>query len=314
MISAFQSGEIDYLEELPPNVALELEKDDRFVVSRTPSGHTQNFIFNSNPNKPNNRELLDPEVREAFAHAMNRQEIVDVVWAGNAEPAVNIVTPYSGKWFNSDIEPEAYDLDLANQMLDDLGYTRGSDGTRVADGHPMKYEVILPQTVQGVNRTFEIIQQDFAEIGVELIPNQLDDTTAFEEIGAPDWKYEQFDLAMWSWDGYPDPDFVLSVTTCDQWGGWSDTGYCNPEWDKLYEEQGKTVDENERLDLVWQMQEMAYHDKPYIHLVTLPTTTTWQARLDGIPAEPDRALQAALDHPGQDRVAGGPASENGAVR
>ena len=122
MISAFQSGEIDYLEELPPNVALELEKDDQYVVSRTTSGHTQNFIFNSNPNKPNNRELLDPGVREAFAHAMNRQEIVDVVWAGNAEPAVNIVTPYSGKWFNSDIEPEAYDLDLANQMLDDLGY------------------------------------------------------------------------------------------------------------------------------------------------------------------------------------------------
>ena len=281
MISAFMSGEIDYLEELPPNVALELEQDDRFVVSRTPSGHTQNFIFNSNPNKPNNRELLDPTVREAFAHAMNRQEIVDVVWAGNAEPAVNIVTPYSGKWFNSDIKPEAYDLDLANQMLDDLGYTRGSDGTRVADGHPMSYEVILPQSVQSVNRTFEIIQQDFAEIGVELIPNQLDDTTAFEEIGAPDWKYEKFDLAMWSWDGYPDPDFVFSVTTCDQWGGWSDTGSCDPEWDKLYIQQGKTVDENERLDLVWQMQEMAYKEKPYIHLVTLPTTTVWQAGWTG---------------------------------
>ena len=86
---------------------------------------------------------------------------------------------------------------------------------------------------------------------------------------------------MWSWDGYPDPDFVLSVTTCDQWGGWSDTGYCNPEWDTLYVEQGKTVDENERLDLVWQMQEMAYNDKPYIHLVTLPTTTTWQAGWTG---------------------------------
>jgi peptide/nickel transport system substrate-binding protein len=285
MIAAFQAGEVDYLEELPPNVVASLEADERFVVLRSPSGHTKNFIFNSNPNKPNNRELLDPKVREAFAHAMNRQEILDVVWAGNGATAVNIVTPYSGDWFNSEIVPEAFDLDLANQILDELGYARGSDGVRVVTDengeHKMEYEVILPQDVQGVNRTFDIIQQGLAEVGVTLISNPLDGTTAFEEIGAPDWKYEDFDLAMWSWDGYVDPDFVLSVTTCAQYGGWSDTGYCNPEWDALYEEQGRTVDGDARRELVWQMQEMAFRDKPYIHLVTLPYTTVSQANWTG---------------------------------
>ena len=61
---------------------------------------------------------------------------------------------------------------------------------------------------------------------------------------------------MWSWVGYLDPDFVLSVTTCDQWGGWSDTGYCNQEYDQLYEEQGVTVDQEERKQIVWEMQDI----------------------------------------------------------
>ena len=52
-----------------------------------------NFIFNSNPDKPNNRELLDPKVREAFEHAMNREEIAEVVWSGNAQPVASIVAP-----------------------------------------------------------------------------------------------------------------------------------------------------------------------------------------------------------------------------
>jgi peptide/nickel transport system substrate-binding protein len=281
MIAAFQAGEIDHLEELPPGVVATLEADDRFAVLRTPSADTKNFIFNSNPDKPNNRELLDPKVREAFAHAIDRQEILDVVYAGNGETAVNIVTPYSGDWFNSDIVPEAFDIDLANQILDDLGYARGSDGIRVAGDHKMEYEVILPQDVQGVNRSFDIVQKGLEQVGVTLIPNPLDGTTAFEAIGAPDWQYQEFDLAMWSWDGYRDPDFVLSVTTCDQWGGWSDTAYCTEEWDELYAQQGRTVDEAERRELVWQMQEIAFRDKPYIHLVTLPYTTVSQANWTG---------------------------------
>ena len=42
---------------------------------------------------------------------------------------------------------------------------------------------------------------------------------------------------MWDWVALVDPDFMLSVVTCDQWNGWSDTGYCNKEYDKLYAQQ-----------------------------------------------------------------------------
>jgi peptide/nickel transport system substrate-binding protein len=282
LLAAFEAGELDYLEEVPSNAVAQLEEDEDVVVSKVESTDTKNFIFNSNPDKPRNRELLDPQVREAFEYAIDREEIVEVAYAGNAQPVASIVAPQAGEWMNPEIEPLPYDVDEANRILDEAGYERGPDGIRVDDeGEKMAYEVITPTGVQGVQRSFEIIKNGLDQVGIGLTPKALDDTTAFEEILKPDNKYEDFDLAMWSWVGYLDPDFVLSVTTCDQWGGWSDTGYCNEEYDRLYQKQGVTVDQEERKQIVWEMQEIHQRDRPYIHLVTLDYITVWQKGWDG---------------------------------
>ena len=222
-------------------------------------------------------------MREAIAHAIDRQAIADTAYAGYATPVASIVAPVTGEWMNPNLQPEAFDIDAANQILDDAGYGRGSDGIRIdKDGEKMEYEVITPTGVQGINREFEVVRTGLEQIGIKVTQKALDDTTAFEEIGAPDWKYLNFDMAMWDWVGYLDPDFVLSVVKCDQYGGWSDTGYCNPEYDKLYEEQGVTVDQEARKQIVWKMQEILYNDRPYIQLVVLDQVVVHAKGWDGL--------------------------------
>ena len=54
--------------------------------------------------------------------------------------------------------------------------------------------------------------------------------------------YRNFDLAMWDWIPLIDPDFMLSVLTCESFGDWNDTGYCNQAYDKLYSQQGAAID------------------------------------------------------------------------
>ena len=44
----------------------------------------------------------------------------------------------------------------------------------------------------------------------------------------------EFDIFHWGWYVEPDPDSMLSYFTCDQRGNWSDSWYCNEEYDKLY--------------------------------------------------------------------------------
>jgi peptide/nickel transport system substrate-binding protein len=170
-------------------------------------------------------------------------------------------------------------------MLDKLGYKRGSDGIRRtpgADSHPMSYGVITPTSVQGINREFAIVRDSFQKIGVKLTQRSYDATTAFTEITKPKNQYLDFDMMMWDWLGYFDPDYILSVVGCDQYGGWSDTAYCNPAYDKLYQQQGVTLDPEKRQQIVWKMQEILYRDKPYIQLAQLKLVYAFRKGWTGI--------------------------------
>ena len=73
-----------------------------------------------------------------------------------------------------------------------------------------------------------------------------------------------FDAFQWGWYVEPDPDSMLSYLTCGQLGSWSDSWYCNDEYDKLYDQQREEMDQTTREDLVKQMQEMVYLDAPYL--------------------------------------------------
>jgi peptide/nickel transport system substrate-binding protein len=57
---------------------------------------------------------------------------------------------------------------------------------------------------------------------------------------------------------------MLTYLTCDQLGGWSDSWYCNDEYDALYDAQHVEMDHAKRADEVKQMQEILYRDAPYL--------------------------------------------------
>jgi peptide/nickel transport system substrate-binding protein len=265
LISAMKAHEIDAIESVPPTAIATLKKAG-IVVTKVPGVTENDFIFNSNPKKTSHRELLNPKLREAFEHAIDRNKIAHVVWLDTAKPGASIIPPSTGQWHNAAVKPLGFDLARANQLLDSLGYKKGAGGIRVAGGHKMSYVVIIPTDLTGVDRTFQIIQADFKKIGVNLTQKSLDSSAAFDAITAPGTKYLNFDLAMWDWVPLIDPDFMLSVVTCDQYGGWSDSGYCNAAYDAMYAKQGTTLDQDERRLIVYQMQQKLAKERPYIFL------------------------------------------------
>jgi peptide/nickel transport system substrate-binding protein len=290
MVTALKGGQLDAIEKLPPT-AVAAVKAAGFHVAVGPSLEFRDFIFNSNPKKPQHRELLNPKVRMAFEYAINRQQIIKTAWLGYATPGSTIVVPAQVSngihWHDSSIKPLPFDLAKANQILDSLGYARGANGIRVANGHQMSYTVIFPHAEIGPgNRAFLIIQSDLKQIGVQLNVQPMDDTAAFNAIGAPNFKYLNFDLAMWDWIPNIDPDFILSILGCNQYGAWSDTGYCNPAYDKLYQEQGVAVNPQKRRLIVDQMQQMIYNQRPYIVLTNDDQIDVWSTHFAGIVESP----------------------------
>ena len=285
MISALKAHEIDAIETVPAT-AIKTLKNAGFTISNVPGLDQTDFIFNSNPKKKKHRELLNLKLKEAFAHSIDRAQIIQVVFLGTAQPASSIVPAPTGSWHNPSLKPETFDLGLANKLLDKLGYKRGSGGIRVANGHKMVYDVIAPTDVHSIPRTFQIIQADFKKIGVQLRQKALDSSAAFDLMSGPNGKYLNFDLAMWDWTSLIDPDFMLSVVTCAQYGGWSDTGYCNKRYDRMYAQQQLTPDQNKRRAIVWKMQKYLYDQRPYIWLANDNAVSAVSSKWDGFTNTP----------------------------
>jgi peptide/nickel transport system substrate-binding protein len=264
MVTALQHNNLDSIEAVPAT-AMKTLRDAGFVVSDVPGLDQTDFIINSSPHKQTRLELRDPKVREAFDHAIDRKKINSVVWLGAGQlPSSIIPTPAGVGWHNPHLKTPSFDLNLANKLLDEAGYKRGPGGIRVANGQKMSYNVIEPTDVASLPRTFSIIQTDFGKIGVQLKPQALDSSAAFAKMTSPNNTYQDFDLAMWDWTALIDPDFMLSVVTCAQYGGWSDTGYCNKNYDKMYSEQQLALGPAKRRQIVWAMQAMLYNQRPYL--------------------------------------------------
>ena len=285
MVSALQNGELDAVESFPSAAYKNLKANPNMVVAEAPGIYFDDFI--TNVHKPIHPELLDPKLRMAFEYAMDRQTMVDTVLQGHGNPASTIVSTVTGHWHNSDIQGLPYDLAKANALLDAAGYPMGSDGKRTANGKPMTYEVLTPSTSEGVDREFQIIQASFQQIGITLTQKSLDPSAMFALMAGDNYdSYDTFDLALWDWYPLPDPDFILSVLTCEQFGFWSDTGYCNKTYDSLYNKQGLIVDPKQREAVAWQMQQMAFDARPYIVTVNRNVLEAHTSKWDGFVMSP----------------------------
>jgi peptide/nickel transport system substrate-binding protein len=265
MITALKSNQLDGVEVPVPPTSVATLKAAHFVVRSTPSVTFDDFIINSNPKQdPSHKELLNPLLRQAFDVAIDRQAIIKTSLLGYGQPGSSIIGPATGHWYDPAIKPPPFDLAKANQLLDQAGYKMGPNGLRIANGHPMSYTVIIPDTKASAytQRSFQIIQGDFKKIGVKLTEKVLDDSAAYDAILANN--YKNFEISLWDWYPLPDPDFMLSVLTCVSWNVWNDTGYCGKSYDNLYAAQSAAVSLAKRQQIIYQMQQMVASQKMYL--------------------------------------------------
>jgi peptide/nickel transport system substrate-binding protein len=295
MIADLRRGNLDWIDQVPFGAVSAVKKSGGVKVNEWPGGEITNITWNSNPRKLKNRELLDPRVKKALSMCVNRDKMIQVVFGGYAtkvESLVGHISPFE----NPNLGPTQYNCSAANNALDKLGYKRGSGGIRVAPAtsgkyaqpaHAMSYEVIIPTSLDfNGTRMFEILKEGFAKLGVTARLKVGGDATASYALetdakcdGSKNIGYSKFDIAMWDWIAGPEPDFQLSVVTKGQWCSWSDTGWDNPAYDKLYGQQGVTVNAAKRRAIIYKMQKMVYDAFVYTqltnHVALDATSTKW---------------------------------------
>ena len=106
-------------------------------------------------------------------------------------------------------------------------------------------------------------------VGLDIDYQVIDDGA----LGDKQYNYDgneyapDFDMFIWGWGGDVDPNYILSVMTTGSIESWSDCMWSNTEYDRLFLEQQTTIDVQERIALVHQMQQIIYDESPYIPLV-----------------------------------------------
>jgi len=275
MVQALLAGEIDVIDTVPSTAIPTLEGAENVELAVMDSTTIDELIINSHENGTQPESLWDPAVRLAIAHAIDKQQIVNVAYLGYADPATVVIPTAVGDWHNSDIVDVPFDPDEGNRILEEAGYV-DSDGDGIredADGNPLAYRLYAEDTASNA-RILEIISDGLAQIGISAPPTLMDEDSLIALY--PDF---DFDLVYWGWGLDPDPDFAMLIFTCDQReeGGWSDSGYCDEEFEELYRQQGVIVDHEARRQLIWEMQEKLFNDRPYIVLTYTKTVQAYRS-------------------------------------
>ncbi len=278
LVTALENGEVDFADDIEASLFNTLEGKDNITAKSSQYSGFNYLTFNGGaqtvdgtPIGTGHPSLKDPIVREAIHYAIDENALVDRTLQGRGAPGDTFIPPIYSDFHLSIADPISYDPDKANQLLDDAGYTKGSDGIRtMPDGSdPLVYQLYSRQNSKTSQTTIQLLQGFLKDIGIDSNAESVSEGRLYGIAGDG-----TFDMYEWGWVVEPDPDYQSSVFTCGQmsyetgsgqiYAGLNDSFYCNKEYDKLYQEQSTETDRTARADIVKQMQQMVYDANAYV--------------------------------------------------
>ena len=231
---------------------------DTFVWS-TPGVFQDAIWMNMQPTDPSpaSQALADVNVRKAIIHSLDRQKYITTLLDPDGTLGITVPPNYfHPNWVPEDVQPLAYDPDLALDLFADAGWT-DTDGDGVLDDGAGNPFVIRAYTTTAQIRLdfLTLIQADLAAIGVNLqffgVPGGTVLFASYEERGIISTGDFDFTVFALSFDPLS-PNITPEWFTCDAIrvpGGSNGYGFCNPEFDALIPQIATTVDAAAREEL-----------------------------------------------------------------
>lgn len=199
----------------------------------------------------NTKPFDDPKVRQAFAMAVDRQKIAEVVLK-NAAPVANGILMPGVPGYTTDDKTYKYDPTAAKALLAQSKY--GSD----------LGEITLAESGAGasVGDVTQVIVQNWKDnLGVDVKIQQAEDATFFSDLDAG--RYQMFEIG-WIMD-YPDPEDVLDILFYSK-SRQNSTQYSNAEIDAKLEQARTEQDSEKRLTIYQDVEKQLIQDAVWIPL------------------------------------------------
>lgn len=272
--NALETGGVQYAERNPVTFADadRLKKSNRLVLSTEGyNGYPCVLWLMPNLRHPILGKL---PVRQAIAHALNRELLVKTVWGGYGVPATGPVSSLLQPFYTADTQQYPFNTERAENLLDEAGYPRQADGWRFKLFHD-----VIPFG-DDYRRTGEFVRQALRAIGIDLVLRPQDLATWTKKV----FTDYDFELAS-SWgNNQQDPQIGVEPQYWSKAASkgipWQNaTGYASAQADELLEQAQTELDTQKRVAIYQEFQRVAQRDLPLINLLEFRWFAAWDKRL-----------------------------------
>jgi peptide/nickel transport system substrate-binding protein len=215
------------------------------------------------------------DVRVALSHAIDRQEIIDIVYQGQGEPWQAAPRPESGDLYDEELATQytEFDLDLADRLLDEAGFAeRNADGVRLLpDGRTFAFGMLVRSDQTEQVDTLNLVRRMWQAVGVDMRLDTVDRTLWEERRDANEYEAIASDGSGGLRDAFLENDNYQATGDGDSalwaplWSSWwrsgGEEGQEPPEavvrQGELYAELKASNDPEEQEDLMRQILDIS---------------------------------------------------------
>ncbi|KAF1023679.1 MAG: Oligopeptide-binding protein AppA [Paracidovorax wautersii] len=253
LASSLEAGDIHLTEDLSPADVKRLADNPAIAVSVSDSPFVlTNAYIEFNQDRP---ALRNPLLRQAIAHAVDRDFLVRNVWHGYAQAADSPIPRSLPAFYAPDPTLPKFDLQRAEALLDQAGLPRDAQGVRLTLNAD-------PYTAPAAVQTARYLRANLARLGIQLNVRGQDTAQFINRI------YTQRDFDLLIYIANPGPDPVIGL----QRFFWSKNfqpgvpfsngaHYDNPDVDRLLEQAQVETDAARRKALYTQFQQLVAQDR-----------------------------------------------------
>lgn len=206
-------------------------------------------------------KFKNPKVREALSLAIDRQEIVNILFFKHAKVCTGPFLPRT-KAFNPDVKAPTQNIQKAKKLLKEAGYD---------EKNPFAFEIVTSNSSAIRPYAAQILQHQLKKAGVIVTLRVMEWQAFLNMVVFPN----KFDSVLLGWGLSPTPDpYLFWHSDNDKKGGFNLVGYKNPKIDKMIEKSQSIID-REKLSKLWrEMFKIIVDDNPYLFLYIPNSITT----------------------------------------
>jgi peptide/nickel transport system substrate-binding protein len=249
-------------------IQIDRQIDDKFkkdfLVFETPSFGYTYMGFNLK-----NKKFHDIKVRKALSLAINRQEIVDILFFGHGKVCTGPFLPNTFA-FNENIKSPTQNIKKAKQLLKSAGYD---------ENNPFEFQVVTNANNSIRVNAAQILQYQLAKIGVNMKIRVMEWQAFLNTVVHP----RNFDAIILGWGLSLMPDAKpLWHSKSDKKGGFNLVGYSNKKVDRLIEKGESTIDKKELSKIYKQIFTHISDDLPYLFLYIPNSITAVNSKIQNV--------------------------------